>query len=235
MPLSQQAKDLLFKNRGKPIVGLIHKTTNEIVLAPCIPDKIYIQLDSKEQAIAGVFLKDDGTEGRSIASDELNRINALLETGHVPRFAQSPNLEDIKSSHEFLFEQTSNTKSRQDWGGFTVTLDCSGTLSYNFVSGAFNSPAGGKRMKGAEMKQELINQVVEQISTVVMKPKTNEATQSKDFIYGTPDKKRARVNRSTSPELLLSTFSGSLFYPDDGVNSPPALDSLQKNSGTLIM
>ena len=234
MPLSQQAKDLLFTNRGKPIVGLIHKKTNEIVLAPCIPEKIYIELDSEGQAIAGDFLNDDGGKDRSIANNELNHINALLKTGHVPRLAKSSKFEDKKSSHEFLFDQASNTTSRQEWGGFTVTLDFSGIPNYTFVSGAFNSRPG-KRMKGAELNQILIEAVKTQISGAVNQPKNTETAQIKNFICVTPEKKRQCTKSSASAGSLVLAFSGSLFYTNENQGNPNIVESSQPSCETFLI
>ena len=228
MPLNEQSKDLLFSNKGKPIVGLIHKEKKTIVLAPCIPQKIYLDLNDAGEALSGMFISDNDVAARPINEDELNYFNSLLKLNHVPRLAGTSNF-DHKSSHEFLFEQKCNSTKQSEWGGFSVTLDFSGKLSYTFVSGAFNSPLG-ERIKGAELAQDLIYEVIKQISDVVIAPTDTAIASSsspvKQSSFVTPEKKCKRTKYNHA-----NLLSRSLFSTDVEVRVTPATQA--KNTLSL--
>ena len=204
MPLSEQTKELFFSNRGKPIVGLINKKTETIVLAPCITEKVNLNLNDEGEAESGIFITNSFVEGRPINAEQLKQFNLLLKNGHVPRLAKSPSIDD-RSSHQFLFEQQCKSTKSSEWGGFTVTLECSGKLIYSFVSGAFNSPPG-KRIKGAELSQDLIDKVETQMSECLteltdLEQQTDTVSLSKDgdasfqtTLCVTPEQKRPCTN-----------------------------------------
>lgn len=165
MPLNKHEKKIFLIHKGKPIVGLIHKETKQIVLAPCIPSKVFLKLTDTQEAESGSFLEDDFSVIRALNPEELVKINGLLKEGHVPRLAFHPSFHDV-SSHELLFIQKCNTSKRSDWGGFAFKVNPLNDLEFEFVSGAFNSPKG-TRIKGAKLAEDLIDDVIEQITNLL--------------------------------------------------------------------
>ncbi|MDF1684373.1 MAG: hypothetical protein P1U36_06910 [Legionellaceae bacterium] len=214
MPLHSDEKNLVFSHIGKPMVGLIHKHDSTIVLAPCISQKVSLDLNEKGEAKSGTRMSDNV----AINNEYLDDINALLRQNHVPRLActfSSPFEE--KSSHEFLFKQKCGGTYHSEWGGFALTLDASGEIEYAFVSGAFNSNQPGKRIKGASLSQELIHKV-KQETAVLGRPKRVEAEiegEEAASHYETPPKKR---------QCLYDGKVGGIFSSAD---CPPIACSLE--------
>lgn len=54
--LSKHAKEMFTKHKGTTLVGLINKTTKEIILAPCIEPKVYLQINEKGEVRGGYWL-----------------------------------------------------------------------------------------------------------------------------------------------------------------------------------
>ncbi|HBB52411.1 MAG TPA: hypothetical protein DCZ80_00740 [Legionellales bacterium] len=158
MPLSKEEKKLFLMHQDKPLVGLIHKETKEIVLAPCITPKVCLNFNPDGKAISGTYMEDQN----DIQMEELEKFNDLIQKGYVPRLAYISEFIE-KSAHEFLFEQKCSSTRKSEWGGFAVQVNSSGSLEYQFVSGAFNSPKG-KRVKGALLSEDLISEVLRQFN-----------------------------------------------------------------------
>lgn len=167
MPLTSTQKEWVLSNRNKPIVGLIHKTTSNIVFALCIPEKVCIELNAEGQAISGYFMASPSVETPTAMNQaDLIEVNALLEQGYVPRLAYTPASPfEPKSSHQFLFEQQCQATRTSEWGGFALVVNHLDQLAYTFCSGAFNSPPG-KRTQGAELSPSLISEVKRQTATL---------------------------------------------------------------------
>lgn len=223
MPLNEDARTLFFLYKDKPIVGLIHKNTRVIVLAPCIPQKVSLTLNNEGEAISGRFIKNNFVVTHEVNPDELLQFNALLKENHVPRLAYTEEF-DEKSAHELLFEQKCKSTKKSEWGGFALKLDSLGHLNYTFVSGAFNSPTS-KRIKGAKLSQELIDEVKKQTVDLVVKSENSEINEntlltsqtgepfsSSPCGLTTPQKRRKfETNSSGSPETSNVAFSGLFF------------------------
>ena len=96
---------------------------------------------------------------------ELEIFNDLIKNAHVPRLAYISEFTE-KSAHEFLFDQKCQSTKKSEWGGFAVSVNSSGALEHQFVSGAFNSPKG-KRIKGALLSEDLISEVIQQFSDLM--------------------------------------------------------------------
>lgn len=171
MPLNIEAKNLFFSLPNTPFVGLIHKETKHIVLAPCIHQKVMLRLNEAGKVTSGMFINDNFLGTQAVNEAELNGMQILLDKNYVPRLMVSD--WDEKSSHECLFEQQCQSTIRSEWGGFGITLDTFGTLSYTFVSGAFNSPSK-KREKGAVLSSELIADVERQTKELGPEAQDNE-------------------------------------------------------------
>jgi hypothetical protein len=216
MPLTEESKNLFIAHKGTPIVGLINKTTYDIVLAPCIPQKVRLNLNSLRQAVSGKILNYKCEEVKDINEIELVKCNQLLDNGYLPRLAYEPPREDeVKSAHEFLFERQSIDKTKSQWGGFALTVDVLDKVEYTFASGAFNSKPG-KRTRGAELSENLVAEVKKQISDFGYSPKRIEIKENAELtsqicseaICTTPDKKRPRT----------SNYGGILFPAVVGTN-----------------
>ena len=177
MELSDEAKVLCVVYKAVPIVGLIHKETKSIVLAPCMLQKVILELNDAGEAISGCLKGYDS----SLSDNELADCNALLKKGYVPRVVYAPKepFEEI-SAHQLLFQEKCQSTASSDWGGFTLTFDSSGQqCDYTFVSGAFNSPRG-KREQGAILCRELQLEVRRQTAVLMDKPQDTQAHQ--DFV-----------------------------------------------------
>lgn len=207
MPLRKEEKDLFLLHKGKPIVGLIHKNKRDIVFAACVPQKVSIDLNEKGEAKSGYVVADALSISSDLTEVQLEELNALLKQNHVPRLAYPHgSFYEAKSAHEFLFEQKCQTTKRSEWGGFCITLDDSGKLNYSFASGAFNSEPG-QRTKGAELSEELIIEVKNQIAnlvnelnlTVLPTSPIKESSSSLSLLALTPEKKRALVDLRVTP------------------------------------
>ena len=202
MPLSESEKNLFLMHKDKPLVGLIHKETKNIVLAACIPPKVCLKLDSEGQALEGFFMENKN----KINMDELERLNDLIKNAHVPRLAYISEFTE-KSAHEFLFEQKCQFTKKSEWGGFAVSVNSSGALEHQFVSGAFNSPKG-KRQRGALLSEDLISEVIQQFSDLM--PSASHASVSEEIALAeefSPDKAPPRKRQcltSTSPCRFFS-------------------------------
>ncbi|HBI22222.1 MAG TPA: hypothetical protein DDY37_06540 [Legionella sp.] len=234
MPLSDDARTTVFANRHKPIVGLIHKETKAIVLAPCIPEKVSLELDETGLASSGTFIMDD-----AIDADALEKVNALLKQGHVPRIAcncTSP-FEEI-SAHQFLFKRKCPATRPSEWGGFTLAVDASNRLEHTFVSGAFNSPPG-KRIQGALLSPELINEVKKQTAELGFESKNTEIQEevfdlsqtgescSSPLRCVTPPPRRMSFATSPTSHMVQSnarfTFLASAAKAESAIESSPTM------------
>lgn len=207
MPISNEEKELFLSHKGQPIVGLIHKENNTIVFAPCIPQKVRLQLDENGNAISGTLMRDN-LENMTATNDndndeslDLNYINSLLKQNYVPRIVDMLHdaTSDVKSAHEFLFEQKCGLTNKSEWGGFALTLNALNELEYEFSSGAFNSGASSKRIQGAQLSSELIKQVIKETAVLgTPKLETNDATSP----WETPPKNRKRSYRLFSSDSI---------------------------------
>ncbi len=221
MPISEDEKNLIFANREKPMVGLIHKVTRDMVFSPCIPQKVSLELNALGLAEAGTYLDENLKVIRAITPTELGVMNTLLSEGHVPRLGWK-NILDEKSAHEFLYEQKCKTTKRSEWGGFALTLDATDRFEYQFSSGAFNSPPGHRRVKGAQLSEELQGEVIRETAALVgqtisaavqnpLSPAENEGNPADERAFATPPRKRPRaedVNGATPLEISgFSMFS----------------------------
>jgi hypothetical protein len=196
MPIDSVEKELVCSHKDNPMVGLIHKQNSTIVFAPCIPQKVSLQLNKEGAAQSGIHMSD----GTAINDEQLGDINVLLKQNYVPRMAvtcTSPY--DDKSAHQLLFKQKCGQTRVSEWGGFALTLDASDRLEYTFVSGAFNSDRPGKRIKGASLSQDLIDKVVQE-TAVLGQPKHVESEPSEALsqagvttCFETPPPKRQRT------------------------------------------
>ena len=131
--MTEEQKAFVLSHKDKPIVGLIHKDSKEIILAPCIPKKVCLYLNDAGEASGGYLMKD----GSAIDSAQLDEFNALLKKNHLPRLARiGSSIKEI-SAHEFLFTQKGGSTERSQWGGFTLELTSSDELKYTFASGCF--------------------------------------------------------------------------------------------------
>lgn len=245
MPLSEQAKEIFFSNQGKPIVGLIHKKTKIIVLAPCIPERVNLMLNDAGEAESGIFISDSYVKGQPISENQLTRFNLLLKKGHLPRLASSPTI-DNRSSHQFLFDQQCQSTKPFEWGGFTVILDCSGRLNYIFVSGAFNSPPG-KRITGAELSDELIDDVITQMSQYVIEPieledQTDAVSLSNDgdaslkttrYTSPEPTKRQCTENRVHSGSVSSISMSAATMFSGKVDDTRAPIAGLKNGYGSV--
>ena len=208
MELSDEAKALCGLYKAVPIVGLIHKKTKMIVLAPCMPQKVILELNEAGEASSGVFKKDRSL----LSSPQVAECNALLKKGYLPRVVYRPNseLEEI-SSHQLLFQQKCALTASSDWGGFTLTFDSlEQQYYYTFVSGAFNSP-GGKREQGARLSPELQTEVMRQTAVLVDKPQ----------------------HTSPTPQEVVSLPGIGLFAPQTPPRKRPCMRAELNNGSTL--
>ncbi|GEM_PF-5039167 len=180
MKLSPHAKEILLQHIGTPLVGLINKESSEIMLAPCITPKIFLVIDTTGRAVSGNFMKDNFEIIHNCNEEHLKHFNLLLNKNYVPRLANTPKNDEM-SAHEFLFEQQCKATIKSMWGGFAVTLESSGKLKYSFASGAFNSPPGQKRIKGAELadiyKHEVRKQFNDYMLEIYPESETTQDTQ----------------------------------------------------------
>ncbi|AUH71210.1 hypothetical protein CAB17_03390 [Legionella sainthelensi] len=172
--LSKHAKEMFTKHKGTTLVGLINKTTKEIILAPCIEPKVYLQINEKGEVRGGYWLdpglgdnltppKEKVKElGLLLTRRDLDKINSLLGQNFVPRFVAKK--KELISSHEYLFNQQCKSTKKPDWGGFSVMLDTSGKLNYSFSSSSFNSPPG-RKVKRAQLSTDLQDEVKKQCSS----------------------------------------------------------------------
>lgn len=197
MSLSRYSKDLLNQYKKIPLVGLIHRELNNIVLAPCIPQKVFLNLDTDKKAISGYFLNDNLEFIADCSEIELEEINALLKRNFVPRLANISGDDENKSSHQFLFDQQCQSTRQSEWGGFSVTVEDLGKLTYSFVSGSFNS-LPGKRVQGAELAEVYQYIVKELINDLLLKPSQEKSSLTK-----------STVNMDTNP---LNVITKSSFY-----------------------
>ncbi|MDF1827834.1 MAG: hypothetical protein P1U39_06100 [Legionellaceae bacterium] len=203
MPIDTIEKELVCSHKGKPMVGLIHKQNSKIVFAPCIPQKVSLELDENGAAQSGTHMSD----GTAINGKQLGDINALLEQNHVPRMAvtcTSP--DDDKSSHQLLFKQKCRQTRPSEWGGFALRLNDSNKIEYAFVSGAFNS-GPGKRIKGACLSQDLIDKVVQETTVLVEPAEASEAPSQAGVTtcFETPPPKRQCTNDARVGGMYSST------------------------------
>jgi len=205
MPLSESEKSFFLMHKNKPLVGLIHKETKNIVLAACIPPKVFLNFDSEGQAVYGVFAENKN----NITPDELKKINGLIKNGHVPRLAYISDFTE-KSAHEFLFEQKCQSTKKSEWGGFAVSVNSSGVLEHQFVSGAFNSTQG-KRKRGALLSEDLISEVIQQFSDLM--PSTSHVSVSEEIALAEefiPDKTPPRKRQCLTSSPPCRFFSEKL-------------------------
>lgn len=162
MPLNQKAKQVFEKYRETPLVGLFNIKTKEIVLAPCITEKVNITIDENDRVISGYFIDMNWDKIRDCDHEELEKISDQLKQGYMPRFIQSASLLfNKKSSHDLLFEQE-KLEMQSDWRGFTLNRDQSGNIDYKFISGSFNSQPG-HRTPGATLDKDLQKQIINEI------------------------------------------------------------------------
>lgn len=220
MPLNSETKNLFFSLPNTPFVGLIHKETKHIVLAPCIPQKVRLTLNQEDKVSSGTFIDDNFQATRAINDEELNNIRLLLEKNYVPRIIQTPSGWDEKSSHECLFEQQCQSTRRSEWGGFGITLDALGTLNYTFVSGAFNS-LSNKREKGALLSSELITHVKNQTQELGSDAESHEIHEepAPPISYDSPPepaRKRSRYSLFASVNEV-DTLSSATHHENPGV------------------
>jgi hypothetical protein len=202
MPLSEAEKSFFLMHKDKPLVGLIHKETKNIVLAACIPPKVFLNFDSEGQAVSGFFMENKN----KIDIDDLQRFNDLIKNAHVPRLACISEFSE-KSAHEFLFEQKCQYTKKSEWGGFAVSVNSSGVLEHQFVSGAFNSTQG-KRKRGALLSEDLISEVIQQFSDLM--PSTSHVSVSEEIALAeefTPDKTPPRKHQCLTSLPQCGFFS----------------------------
>jgi hypothetical protein len=170
MPVHHETKALFFSLPNTPFVGLINERTHQVVLAPCIPQKVCLILNEEQEVISGGELDDLLKKTRDIEADELDELKRLFGLNYLPRLLVVPESDEALSAHELLFEQQCKPTNKFEWGGFALTLDASGTLNYTFSSGAFNSPRGRKRIKGASLSAELVTEILKQTEDLVLEP-----------------------------------------------------------------
>ena len=227
MQLSDKAKNTFFSNLGKPVVGLIHTETNEIVLGACIPEKVSLQLNSNGEATSGTYITGGDSENNTLTAEQLERVNALLEQKHVPRAAYtSTSPDEKKTSHQFLYKQECQLTSPSKWRGFTLQVDASGRLNYTFVSGSFNS-LRGTRKRGAELSWELAKEIRQQASGLGIKA-TDDDIQENPF--QTPPRKLQCVDKTNTVHVGASH---ALFPPLAGVAKADA--SIASSDASLTM
>jgi hypothetical protein len=243
MPIGEDEKNLIFANRTKPMVGLIHKVTRDMVFAPCIPQKVSLELNALGLGEAGTYLDENLKVIRAITPTELGIMNTLLSEGHVPRLGWK-NILDEKSAHEFLYEQKCKTTKRSEWGGFALTLDAADRFEYQFSSGAFNSPPGHRRVKGAQLSEELQREVLRETAALVgqtisaaaqnpLPPAENESTPADERAYATPPRKRLRpeeVNGATPLEI-----SGFSIFSNLAAEEPVEAEKHREGTLTAVM
>jgi hypothetical protein len=239
MPLSNEAKDCFFSHQGIPLVGLIHRNTKDIVFAPCIPQKVNLTLNPEGEVVSGMFIDDLGEEYQDVTAEDLTRFNQLLKIGYVPRLA-SVSAFDVRSSHEFLFEQQCKFTKQAEWGGFSVIRDSSSELNYAFASGAFNSLSQSKkRQKGAQLSEDLIVDVKKQMTELVGRKQNTEIDEDvfsslqtqgsvhspECFVTTPPPKHRGVETNHTRHDGPLSLGYGGLFFSASQSSTRVDMDS----------
>ncbi len=182
-------KHVLENYKDIPLVGLINKKTNEIILAPCIPDKISVLLgeNGKVRKIFRIGNRDLNDTSEEITGEARIEYERLLNEGFVPR-VQYDASGQLKSAHELLFA-LNRSGSKSDWGGFAVTYSSkSGSqLKYTFASGGFNSQPN-QRSRGALLSADLQAKVQEQLKARG-KAKVRVIVNGKEELKRTPEEK----------------------------------------------
>jgi hypothetical protein len=196
MPVNHESKALFLSLPNTPFVGLIHKETKEIVLSPCIAQKVSLTLNEAQEVSEGTFINNNLEPTGRIGGSQLEQVKHLFQQGYLPRLLATSEW-NSQSAHELLFEKKCQSTRKYEWGGFAMTLDAEGILNYAFVSGAFNS-LSGKRKKGSALSDELIGEVMRK---------------TKDIASGI---RESRIIASTAPESSASSDSSSVSMP-----SPP--------------
>ncbi len=209
MPLSEKEQQLFSMYQNQPLVGLIHKQTKTIVLAPCITPKVCLNFNPEGKAISGTFMADQNP----INTEDLEKFNDLIEKGYVPRLAYISEFTE-KSAHEFLFDQKCLSTRKSEWGGFAVQVNASGELEHQFVSGAFNSPKG-KRVKGALLSEELISEVTRQFAALMPSTTVTAAAPQTPSRFETPPRKRYCPTSASNMGLFAES---SIATPPRGTN-----------------
>ena len=108
--------NVLEKYKDIPLVGLINKKTKEIILAPCIPDKISVYLygNGKVRKIFRIGDRNLSDTSEEITGEARIEYERLLNEGFVPR-VQYDSSGQLKSAHELLFA-LNRSDSKSDWG-----------------------------------------------------------------------------------------------------------------------
>ena len=147
-------QQLLQEQIGVPFVGLINKITGEIVLGPCISQKVNLIYDSEDNSqIYRVNILDKKLNTKTIleAPEEISPYQMLLKKGYLPR-KLSNDCGQFKSAHELLFEKR-NLVHKAAWGGFAITLSSlpENKTIFTFGSGSFNTAHNEGRIQGAPL------------------------------------------------------------------------------------
>ena len=161
--LKQHEKDNL------PLVGVYNIKTGEIILHPCIRDRVWLVKDNKSKKyIKGWIIDNHFNHVKTLAQATIDEYN---KKRHAPRLYSTIEFEDdYRSAHEYMLEEMHEKNNAASYRGFTVTL--TSPITFDWTSGSLNSPRDKasrlkERIRGAKISEEVQTKVREKISTLI--------------------------------------------------------------------